>query len=310
MLAVSLAEALTVSEGPCIEKQRLADATAGWLKVTEIDDRLRVDVQLHDNATATVVVRNDGEITVQRDLDLPDHCADQHSALGFVIAISIDASVFEEFAPEVAQPEPGPEPEPEPPVATDKPELKKRDRVEAPPRPKTRVDLFAGGFAGFELLPGVAFGGRAGVTVGPVPWLDIDIEALAAGGLPFSIGDGEVQPTLAGGAVSGCPARRWTRFALRGCIGIAGAAVIAQGRDFDESRTSTLPWVAGRAMVDARFALHRLVWLGIGAGFVAPIVRTNFDLVNEGGIVTERRQVAAAAGLVGFDLAVTIPGTL
>ena len=308
MLAVSLVEALTVSEGPCIDKQRLADATAGWLKVSEIDERLRVDVQLHGGAAATVVVRNDGEITVQRDLDLPEHCADRHAALGFAIAISIDASVFDEFAP--APPLPQPQPESSPPVAADKPELKKRERVEAPPRPKTRVDLFAGGFAGFELLPGIAFGGRAGVTVGPVPWLDIDIEGLAAGGLPFSIGDGEVQPTVAGGAVSGCPARRWNRFALRGCIGIAAAAVVARGRDFDDPRTSTLPWVAGRAMVDVRFAVHRLVWLGIGAGFVAPVVRTNFDLVNEGGIVVERRQVAAAGGIVGFDLAITLPGTL
>jgi hypothetical protein len=214
--------------------------------------------------------------------------------------------VFEEFSP---TPAPAPAPAPAP-VAVDKPDLDKRQRVEAPPPPKTRVDLFAGTFAAFELLPGVAFGARAGVTVGPVPWLDLDVEALAAGGLPFAIGAGEVQPTLAGGAFSGCPTRRWKRFALRGCIGIAAAAVIARGRDFDVPKTSTLPWVAGKAAIEARFALHRLVWLGIGAGFVAPLLRTNFDVVNEGTIVVERRQVAAAGGLVGLDLAVTLPSTL
>ena len=112
---------------------------------------------------------------------------------------------------------------------------------------------------------------------------------------------------LAGGAVGACPTRRWNRFQIRLCVAMAGGAVVARGRGFDESLTTTLPWVAGRALGDVRFRVAKLVWIGINAGFAAPIVRTNFHTQDELGKEIETREVAAAAGLTGIDLAITIP---
>ena len=300
-----LAEAMRVSEGPCIEQARLAQLTATWLGYGEIDRRLEIDVELQGDDTVAFELRNDGEVKVERDMPAPPDCADRHAALALAIAMAIDASVLAAAVPETpATPMPATTKQAD--DDGDAPELTARKRVVATTL-RTRIDVFAGAFAGFELLPGVAFGGRAGVGIGAARWLDVEVEALAAGGLPFEIGPGRVQPTLAAGAVSVCPARRWNRFQLRLCVAAAGGAVIAQGRGFDESRRTTLPWVAGRATGDARFRLGKIVWLGIVAGFVAPIVRTEFRIENEGGIEQRTHSVAAAAGITGIDLAVTIP---
>lgn len=300
-----LAEAMQVSEGPCIEHARLAQLTASWLGYEAIDRRLEIAVELHGDDSVAFELRNDGEVKVEREMPAPPDCADRHAALALAIAMAIDASVLAAAAPQTP-------PTPMPPTTeqverdADAPELVARERAVAA-TPRTRIDVFAGAFAGFELVPGVSFGGRLGVGIGAAPWLDVEVEALAAGGLPFAIGPGEVQPTLAGGAVSVCPARRWSRFQLRLCVAAAGAAVVARGRGFDESRTITLPWVGGRATGDARFRIGEIVWLGIVAGFVAPIVRTEFNTRNEGGLQRDEREVAAAGGIAGIDLAIAIP---
>jgi hypothetical protein len=299
-----LHDAMQVSAGPCIQQGRLARLTATWLGYEEIDARLEIVVELRGDDVVAFELRNDGAVKVEREMPAPPDCSDRHAAVALAIAMAIDASVFAAAVPETPAPAVV-----EPAVATDDdaPELTARKRVTAPPQPRARVDVFAGALAGFELLPGVAFGGRVGVSVGATRWLDVDVEALAVGGLPFALEPGEVQPTLAAGAVSACPVRRWNRFQLRLCVAMAAGAVVARGRGFDESLTTTLPWVAGRATGDVRFRLSRLVWLGILAGFVAPIVRTNFRTQNQNGAERETREVAAAAGIVGIDLAVTIP---
>jgi hypothetical protein len=302
-----LAEAVQVTDGPCIEQERLVHITASWLGYDAIDRRLEVVVELRGEDALAFALRNEGEVKVEREMPAPQNCADRHAALALAIAMAIDASVLAAALPEPAPaPAPAATPQP-PPTDDDAPKLTARTRPAPAPTPRPRVDVFAGALAGFELLPGVAFGGRLGVSVGAARWLDVDVEALAVGGLPFAIDPGEVQPTLAGAAVSVCPARRWNRFQLRLCVAAAGGAVVAEGRNFDESLTATLPWVAGRALADARFRVAKLVWLGIGAGFVAPIVRTKFHTQNQLGARQKVSEVAAAAGIVGIDLAVTIP---
>jgi hypothetical protein len=299
----ALSEALEVSDGPCIEQERLAALTASWLGYDQIDARLEIAVELHSDAAIAFELRNDGAVKVEREMPAPENCADRHAALALAIAMAIDASVFD-----AAMPETPPAPKAaEPTTDDDAPELRARERPTPPPAPRTRVDVFAGVLAGFELLPGAAFGGRAGVSIGATSWLDIDVEALAMGGLPFAIDPGRVQPTLTGGAVGACPNRRWNRFQIRLCVAMAAGAVVARGRGFDESLTTTLPWVAGRALGDVRFRVAKLVWLGITAGFAAPIVRTNFHTQNENGAEVKTREVAAAAGITGIDLAITIP---
>ena len=299
----ALSDAIEVSDGPCIEQERLAALTASWLGYERIDVRLQIAVELRGEDAIAFELRNEGALKVERELPAPKNCADRHAALALAIAMAIDASVLDAAMPETPPVAKAAEP------ATDDeaPELRARERPTPPPAPRTRVAVFAGALAGFEILPGVAFGGRAGVSVGATPWLDIDIEALAMGGLPFALDPGRVQPTLAGAAVGACPNRRWSRFQLRLCVALAGGAVVARGRGFDESLTTTLPWVAGRALGDVRFRVAELVWLGITAGFAAPIVRTDFHTQNENGAPVERREVAAAAGLTGIDLAITIP---
>jgi hypothetical protein len=299
----ALSEALEVSDGPCIEQERLAVLTASWLGYDRIDARLQIAVELRGDDAIAFELRNAGEVKVERDMPAPENCADRHAALALAIAMAIDASVFAAAVPEI----PAAPTVAEPATDGETPELRARERPTPPPAPRVRVDVFAGALAGFELLPGIAFGGRAGVSIGATSWLDIDIEALAVGGLPFELRPGRVQPTLAGGAVGACPNRRWSRFQLRLCVAMAGGAVVARGRGFDESLTTTLPWVAGRALGDLRFRVAKLVWLGINAGFAAPIVRTNFHTQNELGKPIETREVAAAAGITGIDLAITIP---
>lgn len=311
-----LAEAITTVDDGCLEHPRVVESTEGWLGAPEVDARVRATVTADAPGSLRVRLYIDDSLSVDRLLDpSPSKCADRHAAVGLLIAMAIDQQLE---AGQMPIPEAKLEPPPPTPTApqaartgTDDeraPRLEaRRDNRAGRPR-ATEVSLYAGPMVGFELLPGVAFGGRLGISVEALSWLEVDIGALGLAGLPFELGVGEVAPALVGAEVALCPSRRWSRWQARLCLGPAAAAVIGRGRGFDEERTSTLPWVAVTAAPDVRLRLSRRVALGLRAGVSAPILSAQFDVRNDGGIVIDRRAPASAGGFAGIDVAIALRG--
>lgn len=312
-----LSEAVSTIDDGCLEHARVVESTRGWLGSDAVDPKVRATVTADSPNALRVQLYIEGSLSVDRVLDpAPSNCSDRHAAVGLLIAMAIDQQLD-------AGPLPAPEPRPPPPdqapappeptrtVSDDEraPKLEARSKPSSSPAKPRGIALFVGPMVGFEVLPGVAFGGRLGLSLQAASWLEVDAGALGLAGLSFELGVGEVRPSLVGAEAGLCPTRRWSRWQVRLCVGPAAAAVIAQGRGFDEERRSLLPWVALNAAPDVRVGLTPRIALGLRAGVSAPLLSAGFDVRNDGGIVIDRRTPSSAGGFAGIDLAIALRGT-
>ncbi len=301
---------MTVATGPCIEAADLAETTASWLGRDTVDASVRVEVYAVTPDRVAFRLRTDDGVTAQRELSpVPGDCADRTAAVGLLIALAIDERVSEAVgispppiaAVTPARPTPGQDAEPAP-------RLEARTRPE-PRRPaQTPVAFGIHGVGSYEVLPGAGVGGRASVSMRVRPRLDVAVDVLALGGLPFALGEGETQPTLGAASASVCPLLVRGRLELRLCIAPVLGLVVARGQGYPKNETIVLPWLGARTSADLTVAVSKRVGLAFDVGVVAPLVGARFDVRNEGGIVQERRDPAGAGLSGGLGVVVQLRG--
>lgn len=296
---VTLERTLTVAEGPCLESRSLAESTASWLGRAEVDDSIAVDVHTVSDERVAFRLSSRGRVTVERELaPPPGACEARTAAVGLLIALAIDERVSEAVGivpPPIDDLEPARAVPAEDSEAA--PRLEARPQPERPPPRRSPVGLFVQASGSYEVLPGAGIGGRIGVSTRVRPRLDVDAGVLVVGGLPFSLGEGETQPTLAAGFASLCPVLGSGRVDARLCLAPIAGVVVASGDGYPQDERVVLPWFGARTSADLRVPVSTRVAVSFDAGVIAPIVGARFDVRNEGGIVQERRAPAAA----GFE---------
>ena len=305
---IPVTDALRVAPGSCLQVQTLAESTASWLGRDTVDARTSVDVFAVSEARVAFRVWNDGAVAAERELPSPPaDCAARTAAVGLLIALAIDEHVSEALGLPLPSPEalapatassPGHDPESAPRL-----EARRRPRVA---QTQTPVGLVVAGIGSYEVVPGAGFGGRLGVSIRLRPHLDLDADVLGLGGLPFSLGDGETQPSLVAAAVGLCPGIARGRVGARLCLSPWVGVVVASGRGYPQDERVVLPWLGARTSADLRVALSPRVALTFDVGVVAPLVGARFDVRNEGGILQERRAPAAAGGSGGVGVVVQL----
>lgn len=298
---IPLEQSVSVAPGPCLEAVALAESTASWLGRDTVDGAVRVDVHAVGEDRIAFRLHTGDIVTAERELSpLPTDCADRTAAVGLLIALAIDERVSTAVglsSPPVASVMP-----PGRAVAAEDgeaaPKLDARERPEPERRTPLPVAVGVYGVGSYEVLPGAGVGGGVGVSIRVRPRLDVGVDLLAIGGLPFALGEGETQPTLGAVAPSLCPVLARGRLGVRLCLAPVLGLIVARGSGYPRNETIALPWLGARTSADLRIAVTRRVALSLDAGVVAPLVGARFDVRNEGGIVQERR-TPAGAGLSG-----------
>ena len=299
---------LTVAEGPCLDRASLAESTASWLGRPEVDDAIAVQVNTVSEERVAFRVWSRGVVTVERELvPTPSACEARTAAVGLLIALAIDERVsqtlglapppVEALTPEAAEPALDDE---------DAPRLLARRAPPGPPARRAPVGVFLQASGSYEVVPGPGFGGRLGVSVRVRPRLDVDAGLLGIAGLQFPLGEGETQPTLSAGFASLCPVLASGRVDARLCLAPVLGVVVARGRGFGQDARAVLPWLGARTSADLRIPIVGRLSLTFEGGVIAPLVGTQFDVRNEGGILQERRAPAAAGFEGGLGVLVQI----
>lgn len=320
-LARPVSEAVTVEPADeCIDAPAVARKIETWLRRDTLDDSISVEISPQPDRIAYRVTQ-DGEVRVEHAIDpVPAECADRTSAVGLAAAMAIDAAVIDPLVPEPPRPpEPAPpareDPLPPEPVPAPPPEPPPEPTVDAssspPPEPASplrfRAALASTIVGAFGVLPRAALGGELSVELGLVDWLDLRLAGFGLGALSESLGGGRVTTSLGAGAAAICPARAFGRrktVRLIGCVGVAAGAVLARGRDFDQTRRPILPWVALRTGLDLDIRLVPRLSLRASGAVSSPFVSLSLDVRDAQDEVVVGSSLPRVGGLAGLGLVV------
>ncbi|NOY92156.1 MAG: hypothetical protein GXP55_13240 [Deltaproteobacteria bacterium] len=298
--------ALSVPEGAtCLTRAALVEHTASWLGSGTVDVRQTILIELGRGERVGVgFVLLDGEQVASRRrfARLPEACADRRAALSLALAIALDASVLERLMG-TADAGPTPPAEPgEPPRHRD-PEQVASEAAEpepdagppsaASPERAAEIHLRAGLGAGLGvgLLPQSSPWGEFSFALSGAGWT---LRALAGATWRAAspLAHARVVTQLAAGAVEVCVDRDLARLQLSGCLGPRLGRLFAQGRDFADSRSTELWWLALGAGLHARYPRDSVVSLRLGIGGHLALLRPVLRVVDTEGHVTERRTLA------------------
>jgi hypothetical protein len=271
---VPLVDALVVRAGAtCLERDRLAEQVRTWFDHERIDARLVVDVvgdAADPRKLAFTLRRGDQVISVRRFDPAPDRCADLHAVVGLAIALAIDATLLEAMTGDPSRPLRPPDPppyywgaEPEPP----------------PPKPKPRKwTLWAEvtGQLSIGAPPPVGGGGRLGFGTSWRRILDLRVGVTAGSSGSVPLGEGRAFLWFLAGRFDICAGPPWERLRPRGCVGFLGGNAYAEGRGFENSRSTHQPWIAIPVGVDLEVQLARRVFLLFGIEGLPALIRPGF----------------------------------
>jgi hypothetical protein len=297
--------------GGCLTPASVAQATGTFLRSLEVDPRLRFEVEDSGDAIQLRLLRED-EVRASIPLASPSSaCVERRAVVGLALAMMIDGSVLHdvvELPESEGEPEPEPDPEPEPqPEPGPRPEpAVEPEPARQPEPPGFRAALVASPSAAFALVGPVGFGGQLSVDLGFASWLDVSVGGYGLSGLRFELRGGRVHTALAAGHAEVCPTRAFGRLRPRLCLGAAGGAVIASGRDFEQTRRAILPWGAIQAGGDLDITLTGRIGLRIGGRAVAPLVRLRLDVRDANNLVLDARDAAPIGGLATIALVVRL----
>ncbi len=289
-----LDEALQLDAGAsCFELPTLAQHIASWRSQgTSLD--ARVAIMVSGSESDPHVIRFEiwvgSALWMERSFDAaPDDCAQRYAVVSLAIAIALD----DELAQELGLLAPEPEPQPQPPEPVEQVREDELPRNDEPPPPssgrRTRLGLSAaaGVFAGVH--PQLAAGGSLTFDMRPRDHFDVRLGALITHAPAIRFEEGSVASTLTAGRVDLCWGTTPQRVRLRLCGGVAGGAMLAQGRGFAPNYLRAFPWIAALAGIDLVVQLVGPLALELRIdGFLAPR-RTIVEIVDEGTRVGELR---------------------
>ncbi len=297
---IPLVEAIRLTPGPCLDKRRIAQQASVWLRRSDVDRRLSMEVAGVPEG-ARFVVRRDGEVLGERTLEIKNlPCGEVQAALGLGIAAAIDATILPSFglpppppvpAPPVvvppAPPEPPPAPAPEPVRA-----------LPVQPAPPPQEALPASGGPGRGTRPTLVLSVQETVLLGMLPKVtlavapsfeimlahhfDLRAAALVTGTTTTQLGIGMADVRLFGGQLDACGAFPLAKDALRlrACAGVIAGVVLSQGSGYADSRQATSPWVAPGLRADLRWAITPVFGLTLGVDGFFPGLRPELQVVD------------------------------
>jgi hypothetical protein len=283
-----IAEALQLDwRGGCLQRAALAASIAHWLEREQIDSRLTIRLTGREQPELEAefeLFRERQRLAYRAFRDVPGDCEDLTAALGFTIALSIDAAPGE-------------------------PASRKR-LAQAPVVPREKPQLQAAfyleSFAAFDPLPGLAPGASAGFAL---VGARLRFAAGPVGTLPRSvtIAEGSARMWRAGARLEACwlVAPSWA-IVPRACALTQGGAFGARGAGYAEDRSSLGPWLSAGVRGALMWHMTRQARLGPGASLDGWIVRPRARILSEGGSRSELH----GAGWLGFSAGLSFERTL
>jgi hypothetical protein len=166
-----------------------------------------------------------------------------------------------------------------------------------------QVRLFAGGGALFEVAPKPAFTVQAGVDLDLVRSFGLRFAALYGRAQAVEIQGGSVGSQLIGGRALACLQLPTGDFALEGCGGIAGGALLASGNDdFAQAHDVALGWFAGSARAALRYPATSLFSLRLALDGHLSIFRPELEVRDLRGEKVDEAAALVAGGAVSIEL--------
>jgi hypothetical protein len=271
-----LSEAIQVNRGAtCVEADALAEHVATWLgtDTADADVWVRVEGSPDDPRVVSFEMgRAEQRLAHRRFAPGPEACEHLQAALGLAIALAIRASLLDEI---VGPREPAPH---------------------APAPPKEFWALGGDLAAAAAILPGASFGGGIHLerTFPHDFALRLGILGLATWHGTFETAPGSFDAEIAAVRADACVGLELApRLAARGCAGILGGALLAQGRGFPSSRNASAPWFAVANGLELDVALEDNWSLDGELALVVPLGSTQARLVSATGDVKESRDLSS-----------------
>ncbi len=276
----SARKAISLDPGAsCLQPVPLAAAVEQFLPDDSIDSRIRVHVSGHPTIPDRVsftVLREGQTVAMRRFENTPRDCQHLHALVGLAVAFAIDATwltrrVVEEEA----------------------------DNPSAPSPLALGVELLVSG----GVVPGLGLGSAIRLELAASEWLDLRATTLGVFSWNQSIGEssGKVDALLAAGRLDACGGGRLLRhLRIRACTGAAVGPFITHGREFEDSKTQTKPWIASSTGVDCQLSLTPGASLVLTLVGFFPVSRRVIQVLGPDGEVMAERRLEQASVVVGI----------
>jgi hypothetical protein len=283
-----LQDAVNVSPGAtCLETAKLIEHVRAWLGDDKTDADVSVEVRGSPDDPRVVRFRTlrAGRVVASRGFEPgPEQCDHLHAALGLAIAMALKASLIDELAGLAAAAKPAHGPQ------------------EAKPGAWA---LGASALGAMGVLPGLGFGADVRFERAFASTITVRFGAIgfAALGGTFPGVSGTFDAWVVAPRADFCAALdTWPSLSIRGCMGLAAGALLAQGHAFANSDTSFVRWVAAMNSLDAVLDLGDPWSLDLDVSLVLPLVSASIALKGAAppqDVVAERN-IAAVGGFVGL----------
>jgi hypothetical protein len=286
-----LRQAITVEPGAtCIDASTLTEQIQSWLGTDSVDTDVVVDVRGSPEHPRVVSFRTlrSGRVVAVRTFDPgPSRCEQLHAVVGLAIAMALKASLIEEVAPSVG-PTPVPTASPARPGSAPEARLPWTAALEA--------------VAALAVLPDPAFGVEARVERALLPALRARLGLLAtlAPGESFEGAPGRFTTWLLAPRLDLCAGLDVTpRLEVRGCMGMSGGGLHAEGYSYPSPRSTFLRWLAVANELGVAAELSRRWSIDADATLILPVARNSIEVRDYSGNVLFRRDLAAAGWVFG-----------
>lgn len=286
-----VAEALRVQPGAsCLEVERLTAVIVTYLRTTDVDARVSVEVVGDDTNPEKIsyTVRRRGEVIALRNFEAETtDCEQLHAVVGVSVALAIDATLVLPAEPEPPKRTQLPPQKPKPPRGEDAeraPQLDARPSraTSAGPSPWGAAVVGAAGVS-LDAPPRVGGLGHLAVELQWKDYVDLSIGVLGTRSRPLPLGSGEATFSLVGARADLCGGFAAGIVRSRGCAGLIAGGALAHGEGFGRNETSRLPWVGAIVGLDLRISATDRVAVELGTDGLAHILRPAFDFLDEDG---------------------------
>jgi hypothetical protein len=274
----ALTDAIDVRPGAtCVELAALAEHVGTWLGADTVDPEVwvRVTGSADDPRTVSFEMGRGDRVLARRRFEPgPERCEHLQAALGLAIALAIRVSLLDEII--------GP----------------RQEGVPARPPAEARPWEVGGGVAvSSGVLPGAALGASVSAErdLPPNFALRWGALALATADRTFASGPGAFDAEAIALRLDACVRLAFIpRLSGRVCAGFLTGGVFTQGHDFAASRSASSAWIAAASAIGVALGLAGRWSLDGEATLVAPLGRTQVEVLSAAGTVAETRDLSSA----------------
>ena len=283
-----LPEAITLEPGAtCLDAATLVEQVRSWVGADTVDADVAVDVRGSPDQRRVVgfrVLRSNRVVAVRTFDPGPSRCEQLHAVLGLAIAMALKASLIEEIAPNAVAPSMPPPPSAAP--------------AEAPPP----WAIAAHALAAVAILPDPAFGVDARIerAITATFRARLGLLALLAFGEAFQGAPGHFDTWLLAPRLDLCAGADVTRrVQARGCMGMSGGGLHAQGFSYPSTRSRLVRWLAVANELGVTVDLSRRWSIDASATLILPVARNSIVLHDYSGNILLERDLASVGWIFG-----------